>query len=165
MRKAALSLAAGAFILATTTPAMAEMTCDKQSSTAPKSSLGRTQDKYAFYANNINNVGTSWRLEFRPRNDNCTISPAYAQTPEGAANKSYPLHDDPHCNDSKHGYISIDMPSVSQVPPYTPDGVDNDTINVGGKLQGTLKSYKFGLAVMRDPRDQTKLNIVALCTG
>lgn len=162
MKKIAMATAAAAMVAGSATPAFADMTCDKQDGT--KTSLGRTQDKYAFYANSINNVGTSWRLEFRPRNSNCTISPAYAQTPEGASNKSYPLKDDPNCNDSKHGYISLDMPSLSQVPAFTNDGVQNDTVNVAGKLQGTLKSYKFALAVSRDPRDQTKLNIVALCT-
>jgi len=164
MRKLLMGLVSASLIASAASPAAAALTCDKQDGT--KTSLGRTQDKYAFYANNIMNVGTSWRLEFRPRNSNCTVQPVYAQTPEGAANKSYTIQNDPMCSDSKRGYVSLDMPPLSKVPVYTDDGNDtNDSINVAGKVQGTLKGYTFAVAVARDRRDPSLLNIVALCTG
>lgn len=96
--------------------------------------LSITQDKYKMEIRDpLVNPGNSTRLYFRPRNDNCT-SLTYNE-----AGKQLTLHDDPMCNDSKWGWISLDVPSRDKLL------ADADkTIEVGAKLGGTLRSYNVG---------------------
>lgn len=96
--------------------------------------LSITQDKYKMEIRNpLINPGNSLRLYFRPRNGNCT-SLTYND-----AGSQLTLHDDPNCNDSKWGWISLDVPSRDKIL------ADADKqIKVGAKLGGTLKSYNVG---------------------
>lgn len=103
--------------------------------------LSITQDKYKMEIRDpLINPGNSLRLYFRPRNDNCT---SLTYNDDG---KQLTLHDDPMCNDSKWGWISLDVPSRDKIL------ADADKqIEVGAKLGGTLKSYKVGFTATVTP--------------
>lgn len=106
--------------------------------------LSITQDKYKMEIRDpLVNPGNSTRLYFRPRNGNCT-SATYDDGGKGLT-----LHDDPMCNDSKWGWISLDVPSKEAIL------ADADKkIEVGAKLGGTLKSYKVGFTASLTPDGQ-----------
>lgn len=103
--------------------------------------LSITQDKFKMEIRDpLVNPGNSLRVYMRPRNGNCT-SLTYNE-----AGKSLKINSDPMCNDSKYGWVSLDVPSLDKIL------ADSDKkITVGAKIGGTLKSYNVGFIATVTP--------------
>lgn len=123
-------------------PLSAQATTDKY---APgDTTLSVTEDGYKVEIRDpLVNPGNSLRVYVRPRNGNCTGA-TYDQK-----KNSLTIHDNPMCNTSDWGWISLNVPGLSDILK------DSDKIiQVGALLGGTKKSYDIGFAATVDSTGQ-----------
>jgi hypothetical protein len=106
--------------------------------------LSVTEDGYKVEIRDpLVNPGNSLRVYVRPRNGNCTGA-TYDQKKNALT-----IHDNPMCDTGNWGWISLNVPSLSDILK------DSDkVINVGAMLGGTQKSYDIGFGATVDPTGQ-----------